>query len=168
MKKQVGIIVGRFQVAELHDGHKYLIQWAIDLCDHVIIFLGHATEYFTEKNPIPYYHREWMLKEAFPNVQIKMLPDIPLSDEEWVKNLEKNILSLIKSNETPILFGSRDSFIPIYEANGGRFRINMVEGIGNYSGTEDRLQIKNIFHNSVDFRKGIIYTVYNKTINNEI
>ena len=167
MKKQVGIIVGRFQVAELHDGHKYLIQTAIDNSEHVVIFLGHAPEYFTEKNPIPYFHREWMIKEAFPNVQTRMLPDMPLSDEDWVKNLEKNILNLIKSNEKPILYGSRDSFVDTYVQNGGKFQTITIVGKGDYSGTEDRLKIKNIFHNSVDFRKGIIYTVYNKTKTNE-
>ena len=36
----IGVIVGRFQVADLTQGHKELIQYSLDNMDYTIIFIG--------------------------------------------------------------------------------------------------------------------------------
>lgn len=165
MQPQVGIVVGRFQVAELHDGHKALIQTAIDNSQHVIVFLGSSREYFTERNPLPYYHRKMMIVEQFPNVQVQPLADVLQSDHEWVKNLEQAIKAFTKGTEKIVLYGGRDSFIDIYKMAGGKYQCYEVPEVEGLSGTKERTAIKNIFYNSVDFRKGIIYTVLNPNPN---
>lgn len=162
MKRKVAIIIGRFQVAELHDGHKLLIETAISESDHVIVFLGSAKEYFTEKNPLPYYHRKQMIIKAYPNVQVIPLDDIPGDDRKWTLHLDVKIDELLRSNEEAILYGSRDSFIGIYENNFGNFKTKYVlSPIQEESGTAQRAAIKNVFYDSPDYRKGIIYAVLN-------
>lgn len=161
MTKKVGIIVGRFQVAELHPGHQHLLMTAHKETDHVIIFLGSADQYFTKKNPLPYYHRKNMLIEYLPEAQIIPLNDIPGSDQLWTHKLDEEIGKYIRSNEEPILYGSRDSFITIYEDNDGKYSTRFVNELEGYSGTKDREQVTNVFYNSPDYRKGIIYTVLN-------
>ena len=46
----VGIIVARFQVHELHDAHRDLINSVLDRHDRVIIFLGLSEVRNTKRN----------------------------------------------------------------------------------------------------------------------
>ena len=45
-----GIIVGRFQT--FHNGHKDMIDRAVELCEEVGIFIGSSQESGTFKNPV--------------------------------------------------------------------------------------------------------------------
>lgn len=165
MKKKVAIIVARFQVDELHDGHKKLIQTALDQTDYVIILLGQSKEAFTPKNPLPFYHRKHMILDVYPHtlhrMQILPIDDIPGDDKTWVKALDDRIETLVRPHEEAILYGSRDSFINTYQENEGIHKTVLVEQLGEFNGTEQRASIKNVFYTSRDFRRGIIYTVLN-------
>lgn len=166
--KTVGIIVARFQVAELHEGHKYLIDHAREMTDRIIIFLGcpQYSNYFTSKDPLPYEHRKGMILEDYPGpgISIKPLFDVN-ADSVWVELLDEQINGWTSPSEKPILYGSRDSFIRTYSKWGGKYSTTEINPKGEFSGTKQREEIKNTFHNSVDFRKGIIYTsLTDKTI----
>ena len=50
-KYDVGVIIGRFQVPELHQAHLDLIQAACNAHDKVIIFLGLSPLMVTQENP---------------------------------------------------------------------------------------------------------------------
>ena len=45
-----GVVCGRFQT--FHIGHESLIDTALRLCDRVLILIGSAQEYGTERNPL--------------------------------------------------------------------------------------------------------------------
>ena len=62
----VGVIVGRFQVPELHPGHIDLIQTVCDAHDKVVIFLGLSPLMVTRENPLDFESRKQMILAKFP------------------------------------------------------------------------------------------------------
>lgn len=159
MKNSLGVIVGRFQVAELHKGHKKLIDTAVKQNDHVIIFLGVTSTNLTKRDPLSFNHRKAMINEAYPFVQVIAMIDMPGTDQEWVDVLDSLInISAIEYVDTA-LYGSRDSFIDTYVLHGGKHKVYSVIEEPDYSGTQYRAEVCGIFNSSVEMRKGIIYTV---------
>lgn len=83
----VGVIVGRFQVPELHRMHHDLIQSVIDRHEKVYIFLGiPKNNELTISNPLPFDARQEMITTEFPNVKVLFIKDRD-SNEEWVGNI---------------------------------------------------------------------------------
>ena len=48
---KLGVIVGRFQVPILHEGHMSLINRAVSECDRVLIVIGTTDAIYTKRNP---------------------------------------------------------------------------------------------------------------------
>lgn len=75
-----GMIVGRFQT--IHNGHKQMIETALELCDKVVIYVGSSQESGTYDNPFSYDFRLKMLALVFETeylqkrLLIRPLPDI--------------------------------------------------------------------------------------------
>lgn len=84
----VGLICGRFQT--FHKGHEKLINTGLMLCDRVLILIGSAQEYGTERNPLNINTRTNMLKTVYgdnPNIMIYGLSDMTNENDicpEWV------------------------------------------------------------------------------------
>jgi len=66
IRYSVGILIGRFQVDELTDGHKYMIQSIIDNHSKVVVFLGIAPTVSTIRNPLDFESRKQMILNLFP------------------------------------------------------------------------------------------------------
>lgn len=164
-----GIIVGRFQVPALTRGHIGLINEVLGLSSEVIVFIGDTKDgRIDSHDPLPYQSRRKMIQNAFPDKPLKIfrLEDIgnfPL----WVKELDNTIdlfikTEIIRYSGEIILFGSRDSFISGYKANSGKYKTREIKEIGNgVSGTKSRYDCyKSGIVDSLDFRKGIIWALY--------
>jgi bifunctional NMN adenylyltransferase/nudix hydrolase len=149
----VGVIVGRFQVNELHEAHIELIQKVKNDHDRVIIFLGLSSVRNTRNNPLDFKPRQAMLREAFPDVEVFYVDDCA-SDDVWSKNLDGQINKWLQPSQTVILYGSRDSFISHYK---GKFRTITLESKTYVSGTDIRKKIINQSAATPDFRAGMIY-----------
>src|SRR5271167_2605495 len=100
----VGIIVGRFQVHELHAAHKNLIQSVLDRHDKVITFLGLSPLKYTGENPLDFQARKQMILEQFPTVNVLYIKDKP-SDEAWSRELDEKISDLLSPKQNPTLYG---------------------------------------------------------------
>lgn len=155
--KEIGVIVGRFQVPELHAGHIELIQKVLDNHKRVVIFLGISPVLVTKKNPLDFITRKEMILKVFANVTIVALPDMP-NDDDWSKELDKRLREVCPMG-TPLLYGGRDSFIKHY---GGHFETTELDGIGDFSGTEIRKEVSQAIKASPDFRAGVIFAAYNQ------
>lgn len=59
--KDIGVIVGRFQVNELHPGHLELINDVTARHKRMIVFLGVAPVLVTRNNPLDFITRKEML-----------------------------------------------------------------------------------------------------------
>ena len=59
----VGLVCGRFQT--FHKGHEKLVDTGLLLCDRLLILIGSAQEYGTERNPFNINTRTKILKEIY-------------------------------------------------------------------------------------------------------
>ena len=80
---RLGITVGRFQT--FHNGHQYMIDKAVALCERVGVFIGSSQESGTAKNPFDYQTRKRLLKKIYGDrVSVFPLPDIGVgNNSRW-------------------------------------------------------------------------------------
>lgn len=166
MKDQVtdvGVIVGRFHVDKLHDGHVKLIQKVWDNHDRVIIFLGLSPIKSTINNPLDFEARKQMLEASFPDTIILYIKDMK-SDHKWSKVLDKMIDDMINPGNSVTLYGGRTSFINRYH---GKWIDSCMEldEVPLVSGTKIRKKISNKTKASPEFRAGVIWGVTNQFVN---
>ncbi|MCK9369161.1 NUDIX domain-containing protein [Candidatus Dojkabacteria bacterium] len=157
-KADVGVIVGRFQVDELHDGHISLINQIVNNHRKVIVFLGLSPCKCTVRNPLDFESRKKMILEKFPDIIVLYIMD-QYSDISWSDNLDNQIKIISGPKQTVILYGSRDSFIKYYS---GKYETEELEQTIFTSGTEIRKKISNLVAGSPEFRKGVIWAVNNQ------
>lgn len=152
-----GVIIGRFQVHQLHEGHKDLIKTVSENHRKTILFLGISSVRGSKRNPLDFITRKLMIQSDFPNITILPLPD-QHEDKLWSNELDKRILETV-SNSKVVLYGSRDSFIPFYL---GKFPTYELESKIITSGTEVRKHVAQDILSDPAFRAGIIYASYNR------
>lgn len=122
----VGVIVGRFQVPELHDGHRALIDHVLARHNRVIIVVGDDPLPTSKKNPLPAWYRVDRLQETYlahihqGSLYVTTLED-RRSDHDWSDDLDDlidsvavNVFDLEPHDLRFVLYGSRDSFISYY------------------------------------------------------
>ena len=148
----VAVIVGRFQVNELHEAHIDLITSVLNKHDRVLVFLGNSTIRNTLNNPLDYRARRTMIADKFPTVEIHYINDNP-SDTAWTKNLDKLIGEQLLPMQTVTLYGSRDSFLKCYT---GKHNTCELEATTFISGTEVRRRVCNNYPPTADYRAGMI------------
>lgn len=157
----VGVIVGRFQVPELHQAHEDLIESVITRHDKVIIFLGLSPVPVTRENPLDFEARKQMLLDRFPKVIVAYAKDMA-SDEVWSKKLDSQIGDLTTPAQKPVLYGGRDSFIAHYS---GKFPTVELEPevYVNFSGSEIRKQIASRSTKATpEFRAGASWAAWSR------
>ncbi len=154
----VGAIIGRFQVHQLHEAHIELIDLVRSNHDRTLIFIGLSPLRNTKANPLDFPSRKRMIQEAYPDVEVYYIDD-NRSDEVWSKNLDRQIDNWLKPGQTIMLYGSRDSFIPSYH---GRFPTQELESTTYVSGTEIRRQLSINHPPTKDFRAGVISASHNR------
>lgn len=85
-------VVGRFQ--PFHNGHKDLIEKALERSIEVIVFIGSVQESRTNKNPYTFEERRAMILNLFPErVKVVPLKDYP-SNDKWVEQIKQNLVDL--------------------------------------------------------------------------
>jgi len=152
---EVGVIMARFQVHKLHEGHIKLINHVCDNHKKVIMFLGVAVVGNTQSNPLDFASRKAMIQQQYPHIVILPQKD-QRSDDKWSQELDNQIRTPF-GEKTALLYGSRDSFIPHYK---GKYPVVELITDVYYSGTEVRRQVSREILESEDFRAGIIHANY--------
>jgi bifunctional NMN adenylyltransferase/nudix hydrolase len=161
MTYPIGALVGRFQVHELHEAHKYLIDQVAKNHKKVVLFLGVPKVVGTKKNPLDFDSRKRMIQHHYPDIVILALPDFG-DDRRWSSELDKRVKEVYPIGDI-LLYGGRDSFIPYYKKGGGQFDCEELNEYGTFvSGTEVRKMVSEEVKDSVDFRAGVIYQSYNQ------
>lgn len=153
----VGVIVGRFQVDDLHDGHISLIDNVKQKHRKVVIFLGVTPVLSSKRNPLDFESRKNMIEGKFDDVTVVPLPDMS-SNELWSKTLDNRIAE-IYPNSLVLLYGSRDSFIQHYT---GKHSTYALQSIVTIAGSQIRENIHNNKYTSKDFRAGNIFSTFNQ------
>lgn len=159
----VGVVIGRFQVAELHEAHKELIDTVLANHAKVLIYLGLSQVRGSIYDPLDYQPRKQMILEAyphdkFPNLTVGYVKD-NRSDEDWSKKLDEQIKDTVGQNDTVVLYGSRDSFLGHYS---GRYETRELQASRFVSGTELRAKIAQAPQSNPQFRAGAIWASYQR------
>lgn len=156
--KSIGVIVGRFQVPYLTEGHKEILDYVLSKGhEKNILFLGvpPTDVRCTKKNPIPYTARKQMVEEAYPGkFTILYIKDVR-SDEVWSKALDSNILDITEGARDVVLYGCRNSFIEHYC---GQFQCEEYQQRLLVSGTDVRADAAKTGDCSEGFRLGCVYS----------
>ena len=158
MQKPVGVIVGRFQVDELHEGHKDLIDFVRSQHDRIVIFLGLSPIKCSVNNPLDFEARKQMILNEYPDITVLYIKDTS-SDYVWSDKLDEMIVDITGPNQGVVLYGSRDSFIKHYF---GQYETIEYKQKVYISGTEIRKKISSKVKASADFRKGVIWATENQ------
>lgn len=157
---EVGVIVARFQVPELHEEHKTLIQRVLTTHPRVIVILGLAADACkcTFNNPLDFPTRKSMIEQEFPGIEVLYIKDVG-NNEIWSRDLDRIIHTQIGPSQKVVLYGGRDSFVPHYK--GG---FNAIELVPNriISGQEIRRNVGIKCKNTKEFREGVIWAVENQ------
>ena len=150
---KIGVIIGRFQVDELHDGHKALINHVNKNNEELVIFVGLSPLKCTYNNPLDFSAVKKMLEKAYPDAIIMYIKD-EIDDKNWSTKLDKILEESTNPDDEICLYGSRDSFIKHYH---GEYKTEELEQKVFTSGTNIRKEISKNIVNNADFRKGVIW-----------
>lgn len=153
-----GVIVGRFQVDDLHEGHKNFIDAIVKSHPRVIIFLGISAAKCSTNNPLDYDARKKMINRHYPDVSVLYIKDTH-SDKKWSAYLDEQINTMIGPGHTACLYGGRDSFIMHYM---GKFDTVELRQEVFTSGTAIRKQLAVKSKGTVDFNSGVIWATLNQ------
>src|ERR1035437_3850357 len=72
----MAIIIGRFQIADLHGAHVALINEVKEKHPQVAIFLGVSQVVGTRKYPLDFTSRKYMIQELYPEINVMPMPDM--------------------------------------------------------------------------------------------
>lgn len=165
-KKGIGVIVLRVQVPFLTDSHKAVINTVLNRHDRVIMFLGTTNAPINPDNPYPFEFRKQMIEATFPDIEhltVVPLPDIKDDNPLWVKVLDSLISAFLSHDESAILYGGRDSFIPYYKKDNGKFDCIELSPTDYDSGTKLReISAIRLPDYSVEAAQAILWTLNQK------
>lgn len=153
-----GVIIGRFQVDQLHEGHRDLIYRVISKHKKVVVLLGIAPLANSINNPLDFESRKQMLLAAYPSITVLYVKDVN-DDALWSKQVDEIIGDVLSPTQSALLYGSRDSFIKHYS---GRFDTYELPTEHARSGTEIRAEIGREARSSADWRAGVIWASRNR------
>jgi len=155
----IGVIIGRFQIPDLHQGHRELIDAVLSEHKKVLLFICSTPGVLvTRKNPLDYFTRMKMIQAEYPNMAVLPLHDMP-NDHDWSKIVDKKIAETFGNHVSVVLYGSRDAFIPHYF---GRYpTVELAESV-DISGTAVREAASNEVRTHSEFRRGVVYAAHNK------
>lgn len=159
-KEALGVIISRMQVPVLTEAHKALINTALERHNRILILLGCTGAVIDEKNPYPYEFRKQMIEQSFPNSKITFapLPDVKGQDVLWVKLVDYMVETQLNKNEDAVLYGGRDSFIPLYI--NGKYACVELSAVENDSGTKLRSEaIKDVPKYTPEVANAILWAV---------
>lgn len=153
-----GVIVGRFQVNALHDGHRDLFDQVAARHPSVIVFVGVNPQGLSKDHPLNFEAREKMIKAEFPDFTVLPLDDMR-TDDEWSAQLDTEIGKVVKGIRPVTLYGGRDSFVPHYTGKHKPVELALDPRKHAISGTDIRRQFSEKVIQSNDFRAGMIYAM---------
>ena len=153
------MIVGRFQVHELHDGHMELFRIVRGRHSRIIVFLGCTKVGPTRHDPLDFETRKKMIQAKFPDITVLPLQD-KKTDEEWSRELDSRIEDVVGGVPAAVLlYGSRESFAPFYHGVYRPVKELDIEVPECVSSTNIREKLTNEVMEDPKFRAGIIYAM---------
>lgn len=152
---KTGVVIGRWQIDELHGGHVWLLNHVEGISDKLVILVGDSPVCYTSRNPLTFEMRKEMLQARYINADIHKLIDYPNDNQLWSTQVDY----ILKGYDNITLYGSRDCFIPHYK---GRFKVERLEAPFTMAASDIRKTIGTTISNTQDFRRGVIHAIENR------
>lgn len=166
-RKRLGVLIGRFQIHQLTEGHKYLFAQVAGQCQRVLALLGVPPISSRRRDPLEYALRARMLQDywddaypAGPELIVVPCLDCPL-DTDWVRQIDNTITALAPNTPTMVYCGP-DGCGPMYKNAGGFWPVEILEAIPGHA-TEHRAALTP--RHTEDFRAGVIYATERRFLN---
>jgi bifunctional NMN adenylyltransferase/nudix hydrolase len=156
--RSYGVIVGRFQVPDLHDGHMELFRQVAARHDGVVVFVGSHPAGLTKDHPLTFEVRKRMIEKKFPNFIVREIRDTR-DDGTWSKALDGAISAAVDGPAEFTLYGGRDSFVPHYTGRHKPVELTLSVESNKVSGTQLRQHFAVNTIESSDFRAGMMYAL---------
>ena len=149
----LGVIVGRFQLHELHEGHLALLKHVQKRHSRVLILVGRKNIRLTKKDPFPFEITKMMLEDSAPEATILPIMDSRLDPQDWSRRLDEMVNEVVTETgaQSTILYGSRDSFEMLYS---GMFPVKIIPETPSISATEVRERVSKEFPRNSLWRAG--------------
>jgi bifunctional NMN adenylyltransferase/nudix hydrolase len=144
-----GVVIGRFQVAQPHEGHIALISAAAARCTRLIVLLGVSQAPLNAHDPLPFFCRADAIRAIFPQATVFPLDD-QLHDLAWSATVD-NLLASAGAGAC-VLYVGRDSSVRKYS---GHWPVEVLPVDSPVSGTDIRQATDLGF--SFEFRTGMVY-----------
>lgn len=171
---RIGVIIGRFQVPELHAGHLALFEQVARENDRVVVLVGVSpVDGYTRENPLTFGQRNAILQAQFKTGRVHTptngssndgppvieLSVFPLFDQRTNEAWSDQMDALLKQTyplDTITLYGGRNSFAESYK---GKYPVTKTTFCPPQpaTGTQARADIKE--RNTGDFYAGQIYAL---------
>src|SRR5690349_4947797 len=97
-----GVIIGRFQVHDLHQGHLELIDTVINQHDKVLIILGESQVANSVTNPLDWETRAKMIQAKY-KVPVLYVKDVD-SDISWSRQIDRVVEDFLSPTQSCVLY----------------------------------------------------------------
>lgn len=145
----IGVVIGRFQVAALHEGHIALLSAVARECSRLVVLVGHSPAPLNSRDPLPLFCRMDAIKSVFPAATVMPLPNAE-TDEVWSQQIDSTLNML--ADYGFVIHGGRDSCLKHYS---GRWPTRELDMSVAVSGTEIRAATDLGW--SYEFRQGMVH-----------
>lgn len=150
----IAIVIGRFQVPYLHEGHKFLFR-SIH-AERLVVLLGVTPEPNAD-NPLSFETRESMLSAELVQLGWENFTILPLrdceSDDDWVDALSELFTATFGTDDWMFYCGRDSGAVRVLED--AMYPNTIIGGGPPDSGT--RLRQLPPVNDSREFRRGVIY-----------
>ena len=162
-KTSVGIIVGRFQIPELTDPMRKLINAVYDAHIHTACFLKTHPVPGHRSNPLSFVNRRQMLQDEYPDMFIAPIMDMAVS-EKWQAALIGEIRKHYPLYHVVVYFTNAEDMKLHGSMKGIQTELLDIDSLITYESVKEA-SIRSI--STVDFRCGVMYGLahqYYKTL----
>ena len=128
------VFVGRMQ--PFHNGHKAVIDAALENANEVVIVLGSCFQPRTPKNPFTFEERKEMILSCYRSVrdriQIVGVRDYPYDDNAWVSAVQTAVKEVQAGTKTGLIGHSKDDssyYLNIFPDWRGHIEVENIDGI---------------------------------------
>lgn len=155
----VGVVVGRFQIDNLHDGHMRLLTYVSVGHERMLVLIGVRHAEASDTHPLSFEDRHEMIRQSFPNAIVLPVVDVG-NDAIWSDRVDTLIQSVYGYGVDAVFHVGRDSFEEHYL---GKFPIEEHDfEVPHLEARDVRDEIKNRTLTTPDARAGAIKAVMNQ------
>jgi bifunctional NMN adenylyltransferase/nudix hydrolase len=123
-----------WKIFPFHNGHKAVIDKALEHANEVVIVVGSSFQARSTKNPFTFSERREMIKAVYPQDSVKVVGviDYPYDDNAWVSAVQSAVDNVKSGEKTGLIGHSKDHssyYLKIFPKWRNHIEVDNVDGI---------------------------------------